>query len=242
MMMARSTRCVSVLILAVVAGGWIAPAPVSAADADAGEGRRGPWYVGLDLGLQSRKDAKDAVGAATQFEDGWMASGFVGYHLKQARIEGEIGYFNNSNKREIVTGVLNERAEGNIGLGMMLFNGYYDFQIKKAPRWKPYVGAGFGLFQSQVNGLTSPTLLAGIPNPAGGFFLQPTVVDTRSRWTSCHQFKVGIGYELARHTEVFLGYRYFKGSNFTLNSTTLGRLDVNGAKVSTVEMGLRVNL
>jgi predicted porin len=98
------------------------------------------------------------------------------------------------------------------------------------------------LFQSQVNGLTSPTLLAGIPNPAGGFFLAPTVVDTRSRWTACHQFKVGVGYEIDPRTEVFLGYRYFKGGNFTLNSTTLGRLDVNGAKVSTVEVGLRVNL
>jgi opacity protein-like surface antigen len=226
-----------VLVLAVVAGALLPAAPAAAQN-----DTERPWYFGLSWGWQEREDARDVQGAATVFHDGWLLSGYFGRRFQGIRVEGEAGLFYNGNKREIVTGVFDEPGEGNIQLQIFMLNAYYDFEIKSQPRWKPYVGFGYGMFKSEVNGLTSPTLLAGIPNPAGGFFLSPTVVDTASRFKAAYQWKIGVNYMLDSRTELFLGYRYFKGRSFTLHSNTLGRLDVSGPQTDTLEVGFRVAL
>lgn len=197
------------------------------------------FYISANLGFQHRADAKDKLGAATVFDNpGYFTGGALGYRfLKNFRVEGEANLFNNVNKREIVTGAFNEPAQGNISLQTFMLNGYYDIPVKKGSKLKPFIGGGIGVFQSQVNGLTSKTLSTGVP----GFF-GPTVVDTKSKFTAAYQFKIGLGYAVSRKADIFVNYRLLRGSSFRLNSPTLGVLDVNKPRVNGFEVGVRANL
>ncbi len=210
---------------------WALP---SAAWAQGGSNSEDGWYLGLNGGVQHRVPAKDALGAATEFNNPGFDIGFlIGHRWQDVRVEGELLYINNSNAREIVTGAFDEPGQGNVGLRSMLVNVIYE--LGGSVHWRPYLGAGVGFFHSEVHGLTSPTLAKGVP----GFF-GPTVVDTTSRETPGWNFKAGIGYRVSDKTELTLGTRYFRGNPFRLDSATLGVLDVNGAKVASIEAGFRV--
>lgn len=195
------------------------------------------WYVAVSGGLQNRADAEDVQGAATVFKRGFVLSGALGYRFGLIRVEGESGLTNNPNEREIVTGAFDEVGEGNISLRTYMMNAYVDLPLGGSVR--PYVGGGIGMFQSRVHGLTSATLLGGIPNPEGGFFLSPTVVDTTSNFVRAYQFRVGAAFVLNDHADINAGYRFLGGDEFTIHSPTLGRLDVNGPRVHAIEIGVR---
>ena len=210
---------------------WCAVPSMAQAQQPAGDPDTG-WYVGVGGGPQVRADAKDLIGAATVFKTGFDLGASIGYRWEDVRVEGEMLYINNNNAREIVTGAFDEEGRGNVGLRAVMANVYYD--IGNSAKWRPYVGAGVGFFQSQVHGLTSKTLSAGVP----GFF-GPTVVDTSSPETPAWNFKIGLSYRANKQTHLYIGYRYFHGSDFHLDSATLGALDVNGAKVNALEVGFR---
>lgn len=194
------------------------------------------WYLSASVGAERRADAKDKLGAATVFKNpGYFVNGALGRSIgNNFRIEGETGLLNNVNKREIVTGAFNEPARGNISLKTFMLNAYYDIPLNSS-RFKPFIGAGIGVFQSEVHGLTSPTLMTGVP----GFF-GPTIVDTTSKFTVAEQLKVGVSYAATPKSDVFLNYRYLTGGAFRLTSATLGTLDVNRPKVQGLELGVRV--
>jgi opacity protein-like surface antigen len=219
----------------VIAGAALAFCTVpSVTWAQSGPTAEDGWYLGLNGGVQHRVPAKDALGAETVFKNpGFDLGAVIGHRWHDVRLEAELLYINNNNAREIVTGAFDEEGQGNIGLRVVLANVIY--QIGGSKHWRPYLGAGVGFFHSEVHGLTSPTLSGGVP----GFF-GPTVVDTTSRETPGWDFKAGIGYTVSDKTELTLGTRYFRGNPFRLDSATLGELDVNGAKVASIEGGFRV--
>jgi opacity protein-like surface antigen len=205
-------------------GRWCGAAPVSRRrGADAG-----------NAGAQNRRTAKDKIGAATVFHTGFDVSGFVGHRFHDVQIDGEVLFINNNNKREIITGAFDEEGFGSVNLRAVLANVTYD--LGRSTAWRPYVGGGLGFFHAQVNGLTSKTLQSGIPG-----VLEPTVIDTGSRETPAWNIKLGAWFKTSAMTRLTVGYRYFHGGDFKLQTETIGVLEVNGAKVHAFELGLQAS-
>jgi outer membrane protein W len=243
--------------IALVLGAMVsASAPVFAQTASPGSDSTdtSPYYIALSIGSQSREDAKDISGPATKFKTGYVASFAVGRYVgKIVRVEAEANTFNNANDKEFVPAAVGtalatgDKASGNITLQTYMFNVYGDIPIKKSPRFKPYVGAGLGLFQSQVHGLTSTLLsTAGeTGNPLQPFGGQDFVLDTSSDFGTAYQLKIGAAFKADPKTDITIDYRRFFGDRFKLqtNNAFIGHtLDVSGPRVSVVEVGVRIGI
>jgi opacity protein-like surface antigen len=183
-------------------------------------------YIGASGALQWRGTATD-VAAATTFKRGFAINGMLGYRVdKHIRVEGEYSHLNNGNETA-TAGMLHENASGNISLNAYMVSAYYDFNVGHS-RIRPYLGGGIGTYQSQINSLTTPTLLKS-----------NIVVIATSPNLFAYQWRAGIGYAVSPRTEVYLGYRQFKGGHLRFDVAGLGTLRPNGPHTDHIEVGIR---
>ncbi len=203
-------------------------------------GKATGWYLGMSAGRVNRKQSTDITAVpqtAAVFSNGFGLNGMAGYRFGNGiRLEAESSYQNNKNKTFITntaTGT-NEPSVGNVGLRAFMANVYYDLPLKKS-RFKPYIGAGYGVYQSSINGFTAPSLSGA-----------NIVLDTRSTETNAWQYRIGTSYAVNRRTEFTLGYRKFLGTKLKFRFDVppvpglVVPLDVTGGNTGTVEAGVRV--
>lgn len=199
------------------------------------------WYIAMSGGAAWRQTVFEVGDPTTfiEFDRGGFAANFaVGYRFEMFRLEAEFTYFNNE-CTWAGSGGLSSATPGNISMKALMFNAYHDFQIGNW-LWKPYVGAGLGIYQSDINGLY-PYFFDEI----GGDFTG-TPLNCTSDVPFAYQFRVGLTRPIGERTEFFVGYRYFRGETLTFSSAPFATADAHtfspdGAKVHSIEIGLRVN-
>jgi len=206
-----------------------------------------PWYLRLGAGYEQRGSAHEKTGsAALTFNPGFLLSTAVGYRFSHMRLEAESAYFNNSVDVATVTHVFSEKASGNVGVQSYMLNLYYDIKMKGHGEHKlmPYVGAGVGFMQSSINSLATPTLLKGIPNPNGGYYVNPnSIISATGQWDLAGQAGIGVNYALNDKTGIYLGYRYMRGNGyFRFDTTSFGTFRPNAAAIEEIETGVMIKI
>ncbi|MFM7191813.1 MAG: outer membrane protein [Microcystaceae cyanobacterium] len=204
------------------------------------------WYLGLSGSYQNREQATEA-NASSQgntffvFAPGISVNGAVGYRLEDFRVEAEYSFFNNGIDIASANGLRQAgfapaAASGDVNLYAYMVNFYYDIPLDNS-RWKPYVGLGLGFYKSQINGATASFF--NIPSLGVDI---PAVNATSNNMPFAYQIRAGIGYEVSRNAEIYLGYRYFHGEQLEFTSPGLGTFNPNGANVHNIELGIRALL
>jgi opacity protein-like surface antigen len=201
---------------------------------------RNPWYISISGGWQQRETVHevDDPSVFIEFDSGFAANAALGVRLDTFRLEFETSFMNNEVDRAGAGG-LSSASPGNVNLRAYMFNVYHDIEFKSTC-WKPYVGAGIGIYQSDINGL--------IPD----FFSQVsqtfarTPINATSDMPFAYQFRVGIARPICCNTEFYTGYRYFRGEELEFASAPFAGPNAptfhpDGAKVHAIEFGLRVN-
>jgi opacity protein-like surface antigen len=212
-------------------GNWIGCSQPACCGPDYG------WYVMLAGAAQSRDNVQEIGDPATFliFDDGFAINMALGHQFDLFRLDFEYSYFNN----QIETagaGIPNVGnfvgdAVGNVSVKAYTLNTYYDYRIGQSC-FKPYVGAGIGLMQSEINSLF-PSFFPALGAATGG-------VNTTSNVKFCYQFRVGLSYELTHRTELFSGYRFFDAGPLTFAGEPFGVFSPDGATFHNFEAGLRV--
>ncbi|MEX2185194.1 MAG: outer membrane beta-barrel protein [Pirellulales bacterium] len=197
------------------------------------------WYVSIMGGWQQRETVHEASDARTfiEFDGGFSMNAALGYRFDMFRLEAEYSFMNNECTTAGAAG-LSSPTVGNVNLKAFMFNVYHDIEID-GWCWKPYVGAGIGIYQSDLNGL-NPEFFQTI----GGAFAT-TPINATSNMPFAYQFRVGASRPLGERTEFFCGYRYFHGEELTFASAPFAGpgapvFNPNGAWTHGVEFGLRV--
>ena len=196
------------------------------------------WYVALSGGTAHREIVHEIGDDRTfiVFDTGFAANLALGYRFDPFRIEAEYSFMNND-CTEAGAGGLSSAATGNVNLKALMFNAYRDFTIGDWA-WIPYIGAGIGVYQSEINSLY-PDFFATIGAPFVG-----VPVNTTSDIPLAYQFRVGASRPLGERTEFFTGYRYFHGETLTFASAPFASFaptfSPDGAEMHNVEFGLRV--
>jgi hypothetical protein len=193
----------------------------------------------LSGGWQTRETAQE-VGAPTtfiDFADGYAANVALGYRFDMFRVETEYSFMNNEADRAGAAGFASA-STGNVNLRALMFNIYHDIDLPFTV-WRPYLGAGLGFYQSEINSLY-PDFFAA----AGGAFAV-TPVNTTSDTPFAYQFRVGASRPLGPRAEYFTGYRYFHGEELTFASAPFAgpaapTFHPDGASVHAIETGLRI--
>ena len=125
-----------------------------------------------------------------EYETAYNVGGALGYKYGMFRIEGEIAYRQNDFERFRV-GAIKADAAGDIDALSAMANVYFDFENHTA--WTPFIGAGAGWANIDVDGLN----VSGFVTEGGdddGF---------------AYQFIGGFGYEVSEALTANLEYRYF---------------------------------
>lgn len=196
------------------------------------------WYISISGGWQHRETVHEANDPLTfiVFDDGFAANAALGYRFDMFRIEAEYSFMNNEVDTAGAAG-LSSPAAGNVGLRALMFNVYHDVDIDVFS-WKPYVGAGIGLYQSEINSLYPDFFDVAGPPLAG------TAVNTTSDMPFAYQFRVGATRQLGKRTEFYLGYRYFRGEELEFASLPFSNFaptfHPQGTKNHAIEFGLRI--
>jgi opacity protein-like surface antigen len=197
------------------------------------------WYLSISGGWQHRETVHEANDPQTfiEFRNGFAANAALGYRFDPFRIEAEYSFMNNDVDTAGAAG-LSSPAAGNVNLRAFMFNVYHDVQFDLCC-WQPYVGAGIGLYQSEINSLYPDFFtVAGAP-------LAGTAVNTASDMPLAYQFRLGATRPLGERTDLFMGYRYFRGEELEFAALPFSNFaptfHPDGAKVHSVELGLRVH-
>jgi opacity protein-like surface antigen len=195
------------------------------------------WYLALSGAVESRNDVQELGDPATflLFDDGFALNAALGHQFDRFRLDFEYSLFNNQ-VETAGAGIPNVGnfvgdAVGNISVKAFTLNGYYDFEIAQSC-WKPYVGAGLGVMQSEINSLF-PSFFPALGAGTGG-------VNTTSNFKLCYQIRVGLAYTLSHRTELFSGYRFFDAGPLTFAGAPFGVFQPDGATFHSFEMGFRV--
>lgn len=201
---------------------------------------RNPWYISISGAWQQRETVHevDDPSVFIEFDSGFAANAALGVRLESFRLEFETSFMNSEVDRAGAGG-FSSSSPGNVNLRAYMFNVYHDIEFKSTC-WKPYVGAGIGIYQSDINGL--------IPD----FFSQVsqtfarTPINATSDMPFAYQFRVGVTRPICCNTEFYTGYRYFRGEELEFASAPFAGPNAptfhpDGAKVHAIELGLRVN-
>jgi opacity protein-like surface antigen len=197
------------------------------------------WYLGISGGWADREIVHEAGDPLTFiiFDDGFAANAAIGYRFEPFRMEAEYSFMNQEVDTAGAAG-LSSAAAGNVNLRALMFNLYHDVQFDILC-WHPYVGAGIGLYQSEINSLYPAFFDVAGPPMAG------TAVNTTSDMPFAYQFRIGATRPLSEKTEFYMGYRYFRGEELEFAALPFSNFaptfHPDGAKVHSVELGLRVN-
>ncbi len=196
------------------------------------------WYISISGGLQHRETVREIGDPTTflEFGPGFSANAALGYRFDMFRLEAEYSFMNN----EIDfagSGGLSSNATGNINIRALMFNVYHDIEIGDWS-WKPYVGAGVGIYQSEINSLY-PDFFTTLGAP-----FENVPVGTTSDMPFAYQFRVGASRMIGERTEFYAGYRYFHGTELTFASQPFSNFaptfSPNGAVTHNIEFGLRI--
>jgi opacity protein-like surface antigen len=196
------------------------------------------WYVALSGGTAYRDTVHELSDQRTfiEFDTGFATNLALGYRFDPLRLEVESSFMNNTCVQAGAAGA-STPTTGNVNLKSLMFNGYYDFQIRDW-LWKPYAGGGLGIYQSQINGL-NPDFFNTFGAPFAGM-----PVNATSDIPFAYQFRVGASRPLGERTEFFSGYRYFHGEALTFASAPFASFSPtfrpDGAEMHNVEFGLRI--
>lgn len=196
------------------------------------------WYISISGGWQHRETVHEANDPLTfiVFDDGFAANGALGYHFDMFRVEAEYSFMNNDVETAGAAG-LSSPAAGNVNIRALMFNVYHDVDIDFFS-WKPYVGAGIGLYQSEINSLYPDFFDVAGPPLAG------TAVNTTSDTPFAYQFRVGATRPLSNQAEFYAGYRYFRGEELEFAALPFSNFaptfHPQGTKNHSIEFGLRI--
>ncbi len=183
------------------------------------------FYTTLNLGLTHAPDVKDSLNVTTKLNNGMGVSAALGYRYgENMRAEAEVLYGKNSVDTltdTAVNGGNSENAGGRVSTLALMANGYYDFKTNTAI--VPYVGAGIGVAKISVNDVSAP-----------GF-----TVTNDSDNVLAWQFKAGVSYPVSKRTDVTFGYRFFDTRRLSLVSDDGTRFTSDGARIHSLEIGLR---
>jgi len=200
------------------------------------------FYLGLSGAIQHRAIGQDVnLGTAAQWGTGFGVSQLFGYRWDGGyRLEFEIGLLDNPNIKFWFPPYPNgpvEDSNGHVTLRTYMINGYYDFKFG-SKKIKPFVGGGWGITESRINGVTSKTLQSGIPGIFG-----PTVLDTASRYTKSGQIRAGVDLKCKNDRfSVFFNYLYFQTAQLNFKTETFPDVQVRGAKINGFQGGLHIYL
>jgi opacity protein-like surface antigen len=197
------------------------------------------WYISISGGWQQRERVHEAGDPSTfiEFDGGFSINTALGYHFDMFRVEAEYSFMNNECS-EAGSGGLSSATVGNVNLRAFMLNVYHDIKIDGCC-WEPYVGAGVGTYQSELNGLF-PEFFQTV----GGSFAT-TPINATSDMPFAYQIRAGASRPLGERTDLFCGYRYFHGEELTFSSAPFASggaptFHPNGAWTHGVEFGLRV--
>lgn len=197
------------------------------------------WYVALSGGTANRERVHEVSDARTfiEFDTGFAANAALGYRFDMFRFEVEYTFINSGCSEAGAAG-FSSPATGNINLKALMFNVYHDFEFDNW-LWKPYVGGGLGVYQSEINSLY-PEFFAFAPDP-----FPVTPVNTTSNTPFAFQFRAGVSRPIGERTEFFAGYRYFHGETLTFAAAPFASpaaptFNPNGAVVHAAELGIRI--
>jgi opacity protein-like surface antigen len=200
------------------------------------------WYVSFSGGWQDRQRAHEVGDPSTfiVFDDGFAANLAFGYRFDPIRVEVEYTFMNNECDRA-GSGGLASSTVGNVNLKALMFNAYYDLDLD-CTCWRPYFGAGVGIFQSEINGLYPEFF----EDPAlAGLGFAGNSVNATSDLPFAWQARIGASRPLTASSEFYFGYRYFDGSELTFSSAPFAQFSPtfhpNGAENHSVEFGVRVS-
>ncbi|MBI4842778.1 MAG: porin family protein [Nitrospirae bacterium] len=166
-------------------------------------------YVGGNLGATLGNDSPftfhvagyaDSASADTEYDTGLLVGGRLGYDLGgNKRIEGEVSYYKSGLARNIEFAG-SHILTGDLNIFTFFFNGFYD--IKAGPRVKPFLGAGIGIMNIEIQ-------------------------DGVSLHDNAFAFQMGGGLGVALNEKLTLdfGYKYlastdltFKGDGYSIDS------------------------
>jgi opacity protein-like surface antigen len=197
------------------------------------------WYLGLNGGWQERETVHEVDDARTfiEFDSGFLINAQLGYRFDVFRVEAEYSFMNNGVDRAGAAG-FDTPSAGNVNLKAFMLNIYHDFQLFDW-LWEPYVGAGIGIYQSEINSLY-PEFFAG----AGPTF-EGMPVNTTSDMPLAYQFRGGMSRPIGQRTELMIGYRFFKGEELEFAAAPFASpasptFHPDGAAIHSLEAGLRV--
>lgn len=154
-----------------------------------------------------------------EFEPGYELSLAGGYKWKMLRLEGEIGYQNNS--IDSISGcvgpicVSDVSSSGDASTLSFLANGYFDFDNKTS--FTPYITAGIGMAKMEVNDFA-----------IAGFHIGDSE-DTV--WV--YQLGAGVAYDINEHFAVDFKYRYL-----TMMDSEFDGIDTR-IEIHSIYLGLR---
>jgi opacity protein-like surface antigen len=193
----------------------------------------------LSGGWQQRERVHESADPRTfiEFDGGFGINAALGYRFDAFRIEAEYTFMNNECDTAGAAGLSSDTV-GNVNLRAWMFNVYHDIEIQ-GWCWQPYLGAGIGIYQSELNGLF-PDFFQQV----GGAFAT-TPINATSNMPFAYQFRAGASRPLGERTDLFVGYRYFHGEELTFSSAPFAGpgapvFNPNGAWTHSVEFGLRV--
>jgi outer membrane protein OmpA-like peptidoglycan-associated protein len=179
---------------ALVTGLFVAMAGAASAE------QPGP-YVGLGVGANFLSDADlkgNGVSDKAEFNTGWAAIGTLGYAFdRNWRTELELGYRRN-NVDSLSGGGGNA---GHAGADSVMANVLYDFDT--GSKWTPYLGVGAGAVRYQARGY-QPTATTSLNDNDTNLAAQGIV---------------GISYDVADNTQLFLDYRYLLSQDPSVTSS-----------------------
>jgi opacity protein-like surface antigen len=196
------------------------------------------WYIGFSGGWQQREIVHEASDSRTfiEFDSGFLVNTALGCRFENFRLEAEYTFMNNECSRAGAAG-FSSATTGNVNLRAWMFNAYHDFDMG-CTCWKPYVGAGIGIYQSELN-----SLLPDFFQTLGAPFANVPINST-SNMPFAYQFRAGATRPLGERTEFYTGYRFFRGEELTFSSAPFSSFaptfHPDGATIHAVEFGLRV--
>lgn len=213
--------------------------------------RNNGWYLGVSGAVTNRQKVTEANDSRTTltFNTGLNLNAFIGYRIRDFKIEGETSYFNNPiDEATAFTGVVvgGGPARGNVSLFTYMLNVFYDIPLKY--KLKPYVGGGIGFYQSRLDGLRpgffkdGPSVGAPPPDITQGD-IEAGGLNGTSDLPFAYQLRAGVNYLVSEKTDVYLGYHYFHGNELEFNvALPIATTFPDGASIHAIEIGFRVSL
>ncbi|QLE57345.1 outer membrane beta-barrel protein [Nostoc sp. TCL26-01] len=160
------------------------------------------WYISGSVGGSSPKNITVRQGndsASIGVDNAFQGNIAVGYQWDEVRAELEVGY-GSYGVNTFKSGDVTIPLTGTVSATTVFVNGYWD--IPSDSKWRSYIGAGIGVGFPEFSELKSGE--ATNP-PSGGTAL-------------ALQGKVGIQYELAKKSNVFVELKYQNLGSFSTGS------------------------